>query len=261
MAFSTTYDGPVLSAQAATYTINPGVQIAAGSVAIAVVSVQGITETLNAPDGTWVKVEEAQATNITTTAWVKAFASAETTTYQFSNSGAVNKAYQGGIVIYSGRDTTTPVHRSAKIDGTVTAQQFIDLPALASNPTINGCDIVRIGAISGGSITIAITMPSTQRDQWQTTSGIARRPAAVSDFTQGTAAAVGADTATTDMATAGAAATASRVGITIALAPAATGWTGSTPPDAIVTLGGLTGALGDIDDDPDSPDANWLVVG
>lgn len=38
------------------------------------------------------------------------------------------------------------------------------------------------------------------------------------------------------------------------------GWTGSTAPDAIIALHNLSGTLADIDDDPDSPDANWLVV-
>lgn len=32
------------------------------------------------------------------------------------------------------------------------------------------------------------------------------------------------------------------------------------PPDALLASSGLVGGLGDIDDDPDSPDANWMVA-
>jgi hypothetical protein len=40
-----------------------------------------------------------------------------------------------------------------------------------------------------------------------------------------------------------------------------TGWSGRTPPDAIIAKKGLVGTLADIDEDPDSADGNWLVVG
>lgn len=32
-------------------------------------------------------------------------------------------------------------------------------------------------------------------------------------------------------------------------------------PDAILTQTNITGAVGDIDEDPDSPDANWMLGG
>jgi hypothetical protein len=33
----------------------------------------------------------------------------------------------------------------------------------------------------------------------------------------------------------------------------------SIPPDAVLTQTALTGALGDIDEDPDTPDGNWMA--
>jgi hypothetical protein len=47
----------------------------------------------------------------------------------------------------------------------------------------------------------------------------------------------------------------------VLLAPAATGWSERTAPDAILGQHNLTGVVGNIDDDPDTPDGNWMVVG
>jgi hypothetical protein len=46
--------------------------------------------------------------------------------------------------------------------------------------------------------------------------------------------------------------------LTMAVRPQAVGWSGRTAPDAIVEIHALSGTLSDIDDDPDSADANWL---
>jgi hypothetical protein len=39
------------------------------------------------------------------------------------------------------------------------------------------------------------------------------------------------------------------------------GWSGRTTPNVLLGKKGLTGNLSDVQDDPDSPDSNWLVVG
>jgi hypothetical protein len=47
---------------------------------------------------------------------------------------------------------------------------------------------------------------------------------------------------------------------TVAVQPtAAAGWSGRTPPDAILGSKGYSGTLADIDEDPDSGDASWLT--
>lgn len=49
---------------------------------------------------------------------------------------------------------------------------------------------------------------------------------------------------------------------TIGIKPAvSTGWSGQTPPDALLGMQNLSGTLTSITDDPDSPDGTWLVTG
>jgi hypothetical protein len=47
-------------------------------------------------------------------------------------------------------------------------------------------------------------------------------------------------------------------GVSMLINPASSGWSTRTAPDAILGMQNLTGALTDIDEDPDSADANWL---
>ncbi len=242
--FEEVYAGPVLTATQATYTIDPGEMIPAGSTLIAVISINAVDATINAPDGTWTKVQEGQSGGgITAAVFVKSVSANETITYTFTNSLGASKSYQGGIARYTLIHPTSPVHLSSKFDATATSSTSIDLPALGSSTTVDGCTIVRVGAITNGTTTATITMPATERGEWISGSTIAKRPAALSDSPQSVAGSVAADTAATTAAT-----TTSRVGFTIALAPEPLE---TLRPTSINNLSNMTGAVTDIDEDPD----------
>ncbi len=62
------------------------------------------------------------------------------------------------LVAYSGVDTTTPIHKSALNSGTETTVSTVDIPGVT--PTVDGCQIVAMGAINNPTNTWSQTQPS-----------------------------------------------------------------------------------------------------
>jgi hypothetical protein len=183
----------------------------------------------------------------------------EPSTHTFTRSDpnqGTAQATCGRLFAYSGVHTTTPID-VASTTVTSGSDQTIEFPAIT--PVTSGAWVLRYGAINqAGTSGNTIPAPTSHngRGQWDTGSTIAKRPGALADIAWSGSGAQGATSTTVTGSTSGISG-----GISIALRPAPTGWTGSTPPNAILQMHNLTGTLADIDDDPDSPDTNWLIVG
>jgi hypothetical protein len=124
--------------------------------------------------------------------------------------------------------------------------------------TINAPSVTTLGADRLILRLICVNNNSTQSFATATSVGSISttntiRQVAVGSQTQAVAGATGTETISSATGN-------QRTAATLAIAPAASGWSGRTAPNGIVLIKGLTGALADIDDDPDSPDSNWLVV-
>jgi hypothetical protein len=216
-----------------------------------------ITDLASSDGFTRVGSELNTSTNLKTSVWVlpnMSSGDAAKTTFSWTYTGTA--AMSGNILQLSGT-ATTAAGMIADHDTNEQASGGSSVPTTSTNAVANGllCVFAATAHETTAVTAHASSSPLTERDErgggagqfaWRRCSAHTDTPAA------------GATSAHTISITGGPA------GIThgwqVAVAPPASGWSGRTAPDAIGSLIGLTGAVTDVDDDPDSPDANWLVV-
>jgi hypothetical protein len=124
-----------------------------------------------------------------------------------------------------------------------------DTTAETPSITTTGTDRLAV-SIVGANVATSLTANGSTAERWDNNGGGVTLFGATEVY-----ASAGATTARTHTL----AATATSSGVTLALTPG--GWSGRTAPEAILGKQNLQGSLTDIDDDPDSPDANWMVRG
>ncbi len=205
----------------------------AGATLLAIISIDDGATALTPPDGTWAQVYSDQLTLNDTQSvdiWVKASATGSGS-YSFTgpNSGG---DWQAIIRAYSGVDTTTPVNaKSHNVQDSNHGSPY----AIAANTittTVNGCQLVYVGAPDDGTATASYTAPSGYGNAVNAQSSLGGAYGGsillTADQSQTTAGATGTVTGTITQAGGNAA----WIGYLIALAPSGGGGGGSVsdPP-------------------------------
>jgi hypothetical protein len=183
-------------------------------------------------------------------------ASAATWTISFSATANGNAVYGA----FNGADATTPFVWTKLASATSSTS----IPTTSIDPDRTGCLLLVSGA--GGGYTVAPTAtPNAHTAHADLGTALENRTAGTGAGSWRTLSLWGMTlpdaSATTAYTLTDSQTHAHAHGYQILAQPPLGGWTTSTPPDAILGMHNLTGSLTDIDDDPDSPDANWLVVG
>ena len=161
---------------AVTMTVTPPSSIVDGNTLVAFACTDSQSESISPPSGFSVPdgngLLNCTADGMTLWVWSK-IAASESGNYVFTT--AVQEMY-GGVLNFSGRDGTTPIHRSSRniqnTAQTLSGGTNVASAAFSSNTTIAGCDmclIVGIDVTSGGQPTYTGPTNFTKRtDQTDT---------------------------------------------------------------------------------------------
>jgi hypothetical protein len=195
--------------------------------------------------------------------YYKVATGSESGSLTLSWAAAVNA--QGGMLSFSGVDNTTPLDVSGLVESQSTSVTHTQ-PTIT--PVNNGTYLLHI--FTAGNAT-TWGAPTTGTEEWEATaSAVPRSTMAVHRV--GPAAGVGSSTISANLSATGVAVlhtialreAGAAVSVVMDLAElsvaglnANVGWSTRTPPDSILEMHKLSGALSAIQDDPDSPDANW----